>query len=121
MIPVRDQVPDGGPRQPFDISSEMPPLMCEVGRMMVGQTAGAGGRLADHLARQVGRVGGDVASAGADLLGGLLGGWAPRSSPRLGGGMRMGAAVEGLQVNSNRGFALVKGLVGFGIFVRLCN
>jgi hypothetical protein len=76
---------------------------------------------ASDLARRCGlpTLAGSVA---ADLLGGVLG-RRNLSVPtgRPGWTQKVQVAVDGLSINSCRGFVLVRDRVGFRIFTRLCN
>jgi hypothetical protein len=121
VIPSQAEVPPGLASQLFAVSSEMPPLVEDVGELLRGRVSPRLRQMAEDLARSYGMPR-ELASVGADLLGGLLGG-----GMRLPTGVVLGrttsveARVEGLRINSRTGFALVKGMVGFRIFTRLFN
>jgi hypothetical protein len=75
---------------------------------------------AEGLARRHG-LPGFVGSIGADLLGGALGRGGFSIPTGLFSSRRVGVAVEGLTIDSCRGFVLVRDKAGFRVFTRLCN
>lgn len=111
------EIPDAAPAsgglaaQSFDEASVMPELVEDVGNLLKGMVTPRIRTLAGELAEGFGLprgFGAIAAGMAADALGG-------------GGALGVGAAIDGLEINSNRGFAIIKGRIGFRIFYRMFN
>lgn len=120
VIPRQADVPTGLASQLFAVSSDMPPLVEDVGELLRGRVSSRLRRMGEELAQSYGVPRG-LASLGADLLGGALRGGARLPTGNPGWSVGVGARVDGLRIDSRRGFALVKGMIGFRIFTRLFN
>lgn len=120
FVPASDSVPSGRARQFYELSSQMPPLMEDIGQLMRGYVSPRLRRAAEDLANKHGIPRG-LASFGAELLAEALthGVRLPTGSPGWSVGVK--ASVSGLRIDSNRGFAFVKGMIGFQVFTKLFN
>lgn len=119
VVPRREDVPVGLAAQLFDVSSEMPRLVEDVGELLLGRVTPGMRDAAARLAETRGLPRG-LGELGADLLGRAMGGGLP--VPVAPGWTRTaGARVEGLRIDSPTGFALVRGMVGFRLFTQLFN
>src|SRR5262245_20931467 len=99
----------------------MPPLMEDIGALLKGHVTPRMSQCASKLAQRYG-LPGFIGSIGADILGGALGaGGISLPTSRVGWTRQVRVAVDGLSINSRRGFVLVRDKVGFRIFTRLCN
>jgi hypothetical protein len=120
VVPAAAAVPTGFCRELHAASSDMPPLMEDVGALLHGRVTPRMRDTAEGLARRHG-LPGFVGSIGADLLGGALGRGGFSIPTGLFSSRRVGVAVEGLTIDSCRGFVLVRDKAGFRVFTRLCN
>lgn len=120
VVPDESAVPAGFCRELHASSSDMPPLMEDVGALLRGNVTPRMRDAAANLARSRG-LPSFVGSIGIDLLGGALGRGGVSVPTGLFSSRRVGVAVEGLTIDSCRGFVLVRDRVGFRVFTRLCN
>jgi hypothetical protein len=120
VIPKEGEVPAGLASQLFAISSEMPPLVEDVGELLQGRVSPRLRQIGEDVAQSYGVPRG-LASLGADLVSGALHGGIRMPTRMPGWSVGLESRVDGLCINSRVGFALVRGMVGFRIFVRLFN
>lgn len=71
VVPRQEEVPEGLASQLFSVSSEMPPLVQDVGELLHGRVSPRLRRMGEDIAQSYGVPRG-LASLGADLLGGAL-------------------------------------------------
>lgn len=120
VVPDASAVPDGYCRDLHEASSDMPPLMEDVGALLRGKVTPRMREAAADLARRHG-LPGALGSIGADLLGGALGRGGFSVPTGLFATREVNLAVEGLSIDSGRGFVMVRDRPGFKVFTRLCN
>lgn len=121
VFPRESAIPDGLCRQLRDVSSDMPPLMVDIARLLKGEVTERCREAAAAAARSCG-LPGHLGRSAANLAGEFArrqGLSVPTGRP--GWSARVNVAVEGLTVDSCTGFALVRERAGFRIFTRLCN
>jgi hypothetical protein len=124
ILPDHYNVPSGICQQLYDLSSEMPPLMVDIGQLLKGNVTPRLRQLAEDLAQAHGlpRALGSLATSALGAVLGRRGISLPTGS--FGRTRQLQVELQvvgGLTIDSSRGFALVRDLIGFRIFTRLCN
>jgi hypothetical protein len=121
VVPESSEVPGGYCRELYDLSSDMPPLMEDIGALLRGHVTPRMRQSASNLAQGYGFPG-FMGYMGADILGEVFGATGLSvPTARFGWTRQVHVAVDGLSINSRRGFVLVRDKIGFRIFTQLCN
>ena len=98
----------------------MPDMVQDVAEVLQGRMPDRFRRTVEDAAQHYGIPRG-IGSMGAGLLGKAIGGGLNVPTGRAGWTRNVSARVEGLTIEGRKGFALVKGMVGFRIVTRLLN
>jgi hypothetical protein len=120
VIPASGSVPAGIARQLYDLTSDMPEVIRDVAELLQGRMPSRFRQAVEEMAADHGIPTG-LASMGVDLLGRAMGDGLRLPTGRPGWTQRVSARVEGLTIEGRKGFALLKGMVGFRIVTKLLN